>query len=173
MATSEAAPVDVPTYGRSSSRRVFGLIGQYGLLVALSVLVVGPLVLTVFQAMSPPFIWVDRGRPWHPVDVAWKDRTWWTGGALSVVVRTLVVIALLAWLQKVAADRGWRPFSTLATPARVGAVVGGTLVFAFAMGAVFASFHDADGRSGIVLVVAGLAVAATQVLGFRSSGQTW
>lgn len=171
MATSDdAAPVAVPTYGRSAARRVWGLIGQYGLLVALSVLVLGPLVLTVFQAMSPPFVWVNRGRPWHPVDVAWKDRTWWTGGALSVVVRTLVVVALLAWLQKIASEKGWR---SVADPARLGAVVVGTIVFTIAMGAVFDSFHAADGRSGTVLVLGALAVAATQVLGFRSSGQTW
>lgn len=171
MAMSDDAPVAIPTYGRSTSRRVVGLIGQYGLLSALSVLVLGPLVLTVFQALSPPFVWVNRGRPWHPVGVAWKDRTWWTGGALSVVVRTLVVVALLAWLQKIASERGWRSVAT--APARLGAVVVGTVVFTIAMGAVFDSFHAADGRSGTVFVVAALAVAVTQVLGFCSSGQSW
>lgn len=170
MAMSDDAPVEVPTYGQSTSRRAFGLIVQYGVLVALSVVVLGPLLLTVIQALSPPFVYVNRGRPLHPVAVDWKDRTWWTGGALSVVVRTLVVLLLLAWFHKMASGRGWKPLSGLATPGRLVAVVGGTIVFAFAMGPVFQSFYEADGNSGVLFLVAVVLVAATQVWAYRESG---
>ena len=132
MATSELAPVgadtDVvstgvdptPAAGRSGLRRTLGIAGQYAVLVALSLLVLGPVLLTVIQALSPPFRYVDAGLPLHPVEVAWKDRTWFTGGAVSVVARTLVVVVLLAWLQKVASgSTSWR---TLREPARLGSV---------------------------------------------------
>ena len=50
-------------------------------------------------ALSPPFDYLRAGTPLHPVNLQWKDRTWLSGGAFSVVVRTLIVVAALAWVQ--------------------------------------------------------------------------
>jgi ABC-type glycerol-3-phosphate transport system permease component len=108
MATSEQAAV-TPTRqapaGRGPSRHAVGVAGQYAMLVVLSILVLGPLLLTLIQAMSPPFIYVEAGKPLHPVNVDWKDRTWFTGGAFSVVARTLVVLVVFTWANKLMV--GW------------------------------------------------------------------
>jgi sn-glycerol 3-phosphate transport system permease protein len=178
MATSELAPVGAerdegaegldPTAqpGRSGLGRGLGIAAQYAVLVALSLLVLGPVLLTVIQALSPPFRYVNAGLPLHPVEVDWKDRTWFTGGFASVAVRTLVVALVLAWLQKAASgSTSWRP---LRTPARWASVALGTVVVAVGSGPVFQSFSDADGRSGPLLVGLMLAVAVTQVWGFTA-----
>lgn len=177
MATSElAAPVGADEgtseglsagakVGRSSARRSWGLVGQYAMLTFLAVLVLGPLLLVVIQAMSPPFTYIDAGTPLHPVSVDWKDRTWWSGGVLSVVARTIIVAVVLAWLHKAAAGRRWQEWRTLFDPARLLAVVGGTAVLGIASGPVFASLHDADGRSAWLWATAMVAIAVTQVWG--------
>ena len=87
------------TIGQSSSRRTLGLVGQYGLLVVLAAVVLAPIAFALMQALSPPFDYINAGKPLHPVDVDWKDRTWLTGGAFSVVARTAVVALALAWVQ--------------------------------------------------------------------------
>jgi sn-glycerol 3-phosphate transport system permease protein len=180
MAESELAPVGTEhdegseglvaaPPGRSGLGRAVGVAGQYAVLVALSLLVLGPILLTVIQALSPPFRYVNAGLPLHPVEVAWKDRTWLTGGFASVAVRTLVVVFILAWLQKTASgSTSWR---ALGVPARWGSVALGTVVLAVGSGAVFQSFHDADGRSGPLLVGLMVAVALTQVWGFTAGAR--
>jgi hypothetical protein len=142
-----------------------GLAAQYGALVALSLLVLGPVLLTVIQALSPPFRYVDAGLPLHPVEVAWKDRTWFTGGAASVAARTAVAVLALAWLQRVASGSSWR---ALREPARAGSVVLGTVVLTVGSGPVFQSFDAADGRSGLLLAALMVAVALSQVWGFAA-----
>lgn len=169
MATSDA-PVDIPKLGQSPLRRRLGTVGQYATLTGLSLVVLGPLLLTVIQALSPPFTYVARGRPLHPVAVEWKDRTWLTGGSFSVIARTLVVLLLLAWFHKMASGHGWRELRALASPARLVAVLGGTVAVALATGPVFQSFFLRDGQSGVKLVAAMAVVAATQVWAFRTEG---
>ncbi|MCU1371250.1 MAG: ABC-type sugar transport system, permease component [Ilumatobacteraceae bacterium] len=154
--------------GQSPARRNAGVAGQYLSLGLLSVLVLGPIGLTVIQALSPPFRYVSAGRPLHPVEVSWQDRTWFTGGPLSVIVRTLIIVALLAWLQKVASGVSWRDKAYLA-PSRIVAIVGGTVVVAAAMSSVFQSFFEADGNTALIVAVAMVLVAATQVWGYLSS----
>jgi sn-glycerol 3-phosphate transport system permease protein len=169
MATNEASRGAAELgMGRSPARRNAGLVGQYLSLGLLSLLVLGPIALTVIQALSPPFRYVSAGRPLHPVEVSWQDRTWFTGGPVSLIVRTLIVVALLAWLQKVASGAGWRDKALLA-PSRIVAIVGGTVVLAVAMGPVFQSFFQADGKTGLVVAVAMVLVAATQVWGYLSA----
>ncbi|HWJ63002.1 MAG TPA: carbohydrate ABC transporter permease [Acidimicrobiales bacterium] len=153
--------------GQSPARRNLGLIGQYGSLGLLSLLVLGPIALTVIQALSPPFTYVNEGKPLHPVAVSWQDRTWFTGGPISLIVRTLIVVALLAWLQKVASGGGWKD-GALRAPSRLVAIIGGTVVLALAMNPLFQSFFKADGNTLMIYVGAVLAVAATQVWGFLS-----
>lgn len=134
------------TVGRSAARRTWGLVGQYALLVLLAAVVLGPILLILIQALSflPAFIQQDT--PLHPVGVAWKERTWWSGGAVSVVARTLVVAIYLAWLQKVGTDGAWKD-RAWGHPSRLVAVIGGTVVLGLATGPVFASLDAADGAS--------------------------
>ncbi|MGN6693590.1 MAG: carbohydrate ABC transporter permease [Aquihabitans sp.] len=153
--------------GQSPARRNLGLIGQYTSLGLLSLLVLGPIALTVIQALSPPFTYVNAGKPLHPVGVSWQDRTWFTGGPVSLIVRTLIIVALLAWLQKVASGGGWKD-KALQAPSRLVAIIGGTVVLALAMNPLFQSFFKADGNTMMIFVGAVLAVAATQVWGFLS-----
>ena len=173
MATSEAKNRGAAELGmgQTPARRAAGQVGQYGVLGLLSLLVLGPIALTVIQALSPPFQYVDQGKPLHPVDVSWQDRTWFTGGPLSLVVRTLIIVALLAWLQKVASGSSWRD-KGYPTPPRLVAIVGGTVVVALAMNLLFQSLYKADGNTLAVFVVAVLAVAATQVWGYLSPGRS-
>lgn len=176
MAAAELAPVGAderasqgldagPTY-RSGARRAWGLVGQYAFLCLLALVVLGPLLLTLVQAMSPPFAWVDAGKPLHPVRVDWKDRTWFTGGALSVVARTLVALVLFAWAQKAGAGASWRDRRQLAHPARVGSVLGGVVLLTVLLGPTYQSLHTVDGRSEWWIVGTMAAVAAAQVPGF-------
>jgi sn-glycerol 3-phosphate transport system permease protein len=133
------------------------------MLVLLAIVVLGPLLLTVIQAMSPPFVYVEAGKPLHPVNVAWKDRTWFTGGAFSVLARTAVVLVVFTWANKLlvgwdTADRravlGWR--NLLAT-------VGATVVLAVSLGPAYRSFHAADGSSEWWTLLAMALVSATLV----------
>ena len=166
MATSEQAAV-TPTRqapaGRGPSRHAVGVVGQYAMLVVLSILVLGPLLLTLIQAMSPPFIYVEAGKPLHPVNVDWKDRTWFTGGAFSVVAGTAVVLVVFTWANKLMVGwdlagrrvvREWR--NLLAT-------VGATVVLAVSLGPAFGSFHAADGNSEWWILLAMALVSATLV----------
>jgi sn-glycerol 3-phosphate transport system permease protein len=205
MATSELAPVGSErqvaeglssTVGRSGARRTVGVAGQYLFLVLLAVVVVGPLFFTLIQALSPPFAYVNAGRPWHPVRVDWKDRTWFSGGLWSVYGRTLVAFVAFTWAQKAGggADLRWNApkpkgaagrvgaavltiASGLALPAAVTAwktlgrvrfasVVAGTVALALVTGPVFQSLDRADGDTQLWWLLATVVVAATQVPGF-------
>jgi len=150
---------------KAGGRRKIGVMGQYAFLAVLSLLVLGPLFLTVIQALSPPFRYVSAGRPLHPVEVAWKHRTWWSGGILSAVVRSVAVAGLFAWLQRAASARRWNR-RTLLEPAYLVAVVGGTIVLGLATGPAFGSLSKADGNSAFWIVSAMVLVALTQVWGF-------
>lgn len=173
MTTDELAPVGAGgpaarglRTGGSGGRRVVGLVGQYGTLVVLAAVVLGPILFTVIQAVSVPTTYIAKGKPLHPVAVAWLDRTWFTGGALSVVVRTLLVLATLAWIQKVAARSSFRAWRELVRPARLVAIVGGTAVIAGLLSPAFRSLHAADGKSQLWIVATMVALAATQAIGF-------
>ena len=166
MATNEGAAA--ARMGQSPARRTAGMAGQYIWLGLLSLLVLGPIALTVIQALSPPFTYVAQGRPLHPVAVSWQDRTWFTGGIWSLAFRTIVVVLLLAWLQQVGSGVSWRK-KAYYVPSRIVAVVGGTVVLAFAMGAVFQSLYKADGKTAVTVALAMVLVAATQLWGFASA----
>lgn len=152
--------------GRTGSRRTWGLIGQYALLTLLALVVLGPLMLIIIQALSPPFQYVNAGKPLHPVQVAWKDRTWFSGGVFSVVVRTFVIGFIFAWLHKVARGISWRDWRDLLDRSGLLAIVGGTWALAATTSPVFQSLHDADGRTLGLVLVSMVLVSATQVWGF-------
>ena len=131
MATNDLAPVGAETevaaglspaasIGHSSARRKWGLVGQYTLLCALALVVLGPLLLTVMQAISPTGRYINAQAPFHPVAIEWKDRSWFTGGWFSAIVRTLVMLAFFTWLQKAAAGASARrPMPRWSPPIRI------------------------------------------------------
>jgi sn-glycerol 3-phosphate transport system permease protein len=99
------------------------------------------------------------------VAVSWQDRTWFTGGIASLAFRTVIVLLLFAWLQKVASGVSFRE-KAFYVPSRIVAVVGGTVVLALAMGPVFQSLFEADGNTLVVVLLAMALVAATQLWGY-------
>ncbi len=175
LGTEPSASDGVPPaldVGRSSRRRTVGLIGQYALLVALAAVVLLPIIFTIVQALTPPTSYItSQSRPLHPLDVAWKDRTWFTGGVASVVARTLVAVFLFAWLQRVGSAMGWKRWRAVFTPVRILGVVGGTVALAVLAGPVYQSLHEADGATLGWFALAAAVVAATQVPGFAAGRQ--
>jgi sn-glycerol 3-phosphate transport system permease protein len=161
------------TIGQSSARHRWGLVGQYTVLVLLAALVLGPVLFTLLQALSPPFDYLRAGKPLHPVAVEWKDRTWLSGGAFSVVGRTLLVALLLAWVQLKAAGGGMRDLAPLAAPRRVAAVVGGVVAVAVLTGFVWAASFDRAASTSFWWIAAIAVVGATQFVGFAGRGAWW
>jgi sn-glycerol 3-phosphate transport system permease protein len=161
------------TIGQSSGRRTLGLIGQYAVLVVLASLVLVPIGFTLIQALSPPFPYFDAGKPLHPVAVDWKDKGWLDGGAFSVVVRTLVVALALAWIQLGAAGGRLRHPAALASPRRLFAVVGGVVAIAAMAGQIWQSSAERSTATPWWWLLAIVALAATQFVGFASLRPLW
>jgi sn-glycerol 3-phosphate transport system permease protein len=161
------------TIGKSSSRRTLGLAGQYAVLVALAAVVLLPIVFTVIQALSPPFTYINVGKPLHPVAVDWKDRTWFSGGVLSVVARTAIVALALAWVQLRVAGGGLRDLAPLASPRRLVAVVAGVAAVALLAGQVWAASVDRSSATSWWWLATIVAVAATQLIGFGELRPPW
>ena len=161
------------TIGKSTSRRTLGLVGQYALLVALAALVLLPIVFTVLQALSPPFLYINEGKPLHPVAVDWKDRTWLSGGAFSLVARTLLVVFALAWVQLRVAGGRLRHPAPLASPRRLVAVAAGTVATALLAGQVWSASVDRASSTSWWWLAAIVGVAATQLVGFGELRPLW
>lgn len=159
------------TAGQSDVRRAVGLTGQYTLLVVLAALVLVPVILTFMQALSPPFPYIEAGQPWHPVSVDWKDRTWFSGGAGSVLGRSLVLIAALAWIHLKAAGGSIRHLTPLLTPQRVVAVVLGFAAIALLSGEVIGALAEGSPATPVWLASSVAVVALTQLLGFAQRGR--
>jgi sn-glycerol 3-phosphate transport system permease protein len=161
------------TIGQSPARRALGLVGQYGLLVLLAAVVLLPIVFTVIQSLSPPFTYINRGKPLHPVAVDWKDRTWLSGGAFSVVARSLVVVVALAWVQLKVAGGSVRRLAALASPRRLLAVAAGLVAVGALAGQIWASSLDRSPSTPLWWLAAIVAVAATQLIGFGERRPLW
>lgn len=161
----DAGPAATGSLGQSSRRRVLGLVGQYALLVALAAVVLVPVAFALVQALSPPFAYFDAGKPLHPVAVAWKDRTWTSGGWVSVVVRTLLVAVALGWAQlRAAGQRAWAVRSL--TARQIAAVVIGTLVAALLVQATWRSLQDRGPATAAWWIAGAAGVAVTAFVGF-------
>jgi sn-glycerol 3-phosphate transport system permease protein len=159
--------------GRSVGRRRVGLAGQYAALVALASIVLLPVALTLIQALSPPFTYIDAGKPLHPVAVDWKDRTWFTGGAFSVVARTLVVGVFLGWVQLRAAGGHARDVAILGAPRRALAIVAGTAATALLATPLWGSLFDRASATTAWWIGGMVAVGATQLIGFGERRPLW
>jgi sn-glycerol 3-phosphate transport system permease protein len=161
------------TIGKSSGRRTLGLVGQYAALIVLASLVLVPIGFALIQALSPPFPYFDAGKPLHPVAVDWKDKGWLDGGAFSVVVRTLVVAFALAWIQLGAAGGRLRQPAPLASPRRLFAVVAGVVAVAAFAGQIWQSSAARSTATPWWWLVAIVALAATQFVGFATLRPLW
>jgi sn-glycerol 3-phosphate transport system permease protein len=160
--------------GQSPGRYVLGLVGQYALLVVLAAVVLAPLALTLIQALSPPAAYLGAGKPLHPVAVDWKDRTWWSGGAFSVVARTLVVLAILVLTQLKAAGGKLTDLSVLRRPRVLAAVAGGLVATTVLASVIFTALFERSSSTTLWFAVAIVVVAATQHVGFAQPGRrTW
>jgi sn-glycerol 3-phosphate transport system permease protein len=168
-----APSLQAATIGKSAARRRAGLIGQYVALVLLATIVLVPILFALLQALSPPFKYVDAGKPLHPVAVDWKDQGWLAGGPVSVVLRTLVVAVALAWVQLRAAGGRARDVGLLATPRRAGAVVAGVVAVAALAPQVWSSAAERSSATALWWLVTIVAVAATQYLGIAGRGRSW
>ncbi len=165
-APAAAAGVAARPRRRGGVALVASLAGQYLLLSLLAVVVLVPLAFAGIQALSPPVKYVAAGHPFHPVAVEWKDRTWLSGGFVSVASRTVLVVVALGWLQLRMAGGRARDLALLASPRRLVAVVGGTVVFAVGANAIWAGSLARSPSTPWRWVAAVLAVAATQLVGF-------
>ena len=161
------------TIGRSRARRIAGLTGQYALLVAIAFVVLAPVAFSVVMALSPPFDYIAAGRPLHPVNIDWKGRSWLDGGALSVVLRTAIVVLALAWVQLKVAGGTVRSLGLLLAPRRLVAVVAGTVVVAVLAGRVWVASLDGSTSTPLWWLAAVGAVAATQLIGFGEHRPLW
>jgi sn-glycerol 3-phosphate transport system permease protein len=151
---------------RGGVTRIASLAGQYLLLCLLALVVLVPLAFAGIQALSPPVKYVAAGHPFHPVAVDWKDRTWLSGGFVSVASRTVLVVVALGWLQLRMAGGRARDLALLAAPRRLFAVVGGTVVFAVGANAIWAASLERSPSTPWRWAAAVVAVAATQLVGF-------
>jgi sn-glycerol 3-phosphate transport system permease protein len=173
-----------------SPRRTLGLVGQYAFLCVLALVVLVPVVLVLIQALSPPFQYVRAGKPFHPVAVTWQDRTWFSGGAVAIVARTVALVLVLGVVQYKAFRNRVRPVPTVRSGAETDAppadavspVAIAIRVVAVALGAVglmltaSQAFPDlaAHKASGTVwIIVSMVVVAATQAIGLAGNGRKW
>ncbi|HEX5365302.1 MAG TPA: ABC transporter permease subunit [Acidimicrobiales bacterium] len=161
------------TVGRSAPRRTLGIAGQYAVLVLLAAVVLAPVGFSLIQALSPPFAYLGAGNPLHPVAVAWKDRSWLSGGAASVVARTAVVALALAWVQLRAAGGSARHPGPLASPRRLAAVASGVVVLATLVGGIWEAARDRSPATPWWWVAAIAGVAATQLVGLGGLRPAW
>jgi len=170
---TEASELKAATIGKSSRRRALGIAGQYAMLVVLAAIVLVPLVFAVLQALSPPFSYLNAGAPLHPVDVQWKHGTWLSGGPFSVVVRTLTVVAALAWVQLKVAGGTVRHPRALASPRRLVAVAAGTVATGVMASQIWTASVDRSPSTPAWWVGSMVLVGATQVIGFERLRPVW
>jgi sn-glycerol 3-phosphate transport system permease protein len=160
------------TIGRSRARRNLGLAAQYAVLVALAAVVLVPVIYIGFLALtSNPIVSVRDTRLWHPVDVAWKDRTWFTGGTFSVVLRSLVLLAVMLWVQlRAAGGRVLRP-GPLLKPRRLAAALAGFVALMFLSGWIIDALVARDSTTPARFVGAMTLLGLTQLVGFVDPGR--
>ncbi len=139
----------------------------------LATIVLAPVALALMQALSPPFDYINAGKPLHPVSVDWKDRTWLTGGLFSVVARTAVIALALAWVQVRAAGGTLRDPAPLRAPRRIVAVVAGVVVLGVLVSGIWDSAFHRSGTTGWWWAAAFVGVAATQLIGLGVARPVW
>ncbi len=76
--------------------------GWYVLLTALSLLVLFPIWMTIVRAVSEPFVYIERGQPYHPVALdwgvfgdAWREGNLGRSMLLTLGVTVIVTVAQL------------------------------------------------------------------------------
>jgi sn-glycerol 3-phosphate transport system permease protein len=156
----------VSTIGRPALRRKLGLAGQYVVLVLLAVVVLAPVLYSLNLALSTnPTINLRDSRAWLPSDVAWKDRTWFTGGPASVVLRSLALLAVMLWAQlRAGGGRVMRP-APLRHPQRLVAALAGFVAVVLLTGPILKALAERSDMTVAWLLGSMAVVAATQLVG--------
>jgi sn-glycerol 3-phosphate transport system permease protein len=150
---------------------VAGLVGHYAALITLAGLVILPILLTLFNAMSTPIDYITASEPWRPVAVGWKDRDWLSGGTTSVLGRSLALLFALAWVQLKAARGNARNLTPLRDPRRLLAIASGFAAIAILTGQILGALVDRSPSTPGWFVGSMAVVALTQVPGLvRVSG---
>jgi sn-glycerol 3-phosphate transport system permease protein len=162
-----AGAATASTIGRSPLRRTLGLVGQYGVLLLLAAVVLAPIAYTAILALSTnPTINLAGTWQWHPVDVAWKDRTWFGGGAASVVLRSLALLGVLLWVQLRAAGGRVAHPAPLWHGRRLVAAVAGSVATAALTGPILGALTDRAATTPAWFAGSMAVVGATQLAGF-------
>ncbi len=83
-------------------RMLLGRAGWYVLLSGLSLLVLFPVWMTIVRAVSEPFVYIERGQPYHPVALdwgvfgdAWREGNLGRSMLITLGVTLLVTVAQL------------------------------------------------------------------------------
>ena len=102
---AEVAPADsgpAPVRTRPSVRHTVGNVVSYVVLTTLSLVVLLPIWLTFVRAVSPPFVYIEEGQPFRPVQPDWGvfGDAWAEGnlGRAMVITITMSVIITVAQL---------------------------------------------------------------------------
>lgn len=159
-------PTDRAVAGQSAGRRRGGLSAHYTLLVVLALFVLLPILLVFILTLSFPPRFITAGTPLHPVAVEWTDRTWFSGGAASLLARSAILLFVLAWLQLRAAGGRLGNLAPLRNPRRVVAVLVGFVAICLLSGRVIASLVDRSPETTAWFLGSMAVVAATQMIGY-------
>lgn len=96
-----ATETHTPTTFRPGPRQLLATGTTYLVLSALSLIVLLPVWLTFVRAISPPFVYIDRGQPLTPVETDWSvfGDAWRQGDLSRSMLITLGIAAIITIAQ--------------------------------------------------------------------------
>lgn len=111
-------PEDAPPRRTRSARHIAGLVASYLALGTLSLIVLLPIWLTFVRAVSPPFLYIEEGQPFRPVQPDWGvfGDAWSQAGMQRAMVLTIVVAAIITIGQLVTSIMAAYAFAFLEFP---------------------------------------------------------
>jgi len=117
MATADADRVE-PVRNRLTRRQVAGRIGSYLALSALSLIVLFPVWLTIVRAVSAPFVYIEAGQPFRPVQPDWGvfASAWGQADLARAMALTIGVASIIAMGQLITSIMAAYAFAFLEFP---------------------------------------------------------
>ena len=117
MATADPARVE-PVRNRLTRRQVAGRIGSYLALSALSLIVLFPVWLTIVRAVSAPFVYIEAGQPFRPVQPDWGvfASAWGQADLARAMALTIGVASIIAMGQLITSIMAAYAFAFLEFP---------------------------------------------------------
>ena len=117
MATAEVERTGARR-NRLTRRQIAGRVGSYLALSTLSMLVLFPIWLTLVRAVSPPFVYIEAGQPFHPVHPDWGvfADAWGQADLARAMVLTIGVAGIIAVGQLVTSIMAAYAFAFLEFP---------------------------------------------------------